>query len=469
MTGPLAGTRYDLAASPVRIGRAPANDVVLSGADAVMVSGQHAEIFRDGEGWRIRDLDSTNGTFVDGARVSEAALRAPCTIQVGKGGPEIRFTFEKAGRREPGLAGTVVVPPDATGAEAGEGLDTEHDRQLRRAVARARMARRSGALNQTAAIMREAFASAIHGTRRRFQRVIILLAAALVIVSGVAAWRIQVLESDKQAIDARIVSLERRLAQPIRNPAEAEQLASQLSQYENQAQSLQQNLFFRLGTRKKQDDFITAEIRALLTEFGADSYSIPPEFVSAVRRYLDRYMGPDRPNMARALGEARPAMERIRSVLEQQNLPPDFAYMTLVESALDRAQKSSAGCAGLWQFTPATARAYGLRVSGGADERLSAVKETRAASKYIRELILDFGAGSSVMLALAAYNTGPAKVKQAIRSRVVDPIKQRSFWYLYRIRALPEETREYVPKVIAAMIIGRHPDRFGFGRQHSKP
>jgi membrane-bound lytic murein transglycosylase D len=65
------------------------------------------------------------------------------------------------------------------------------------------------------------------------------------------------------------------------------------------------------------------------------------------------------------------------------------------------------------------------------------------------------------MLALAAYDLGPAKVKQAIQ-RVTDPIKQRDFWYLYRTRALPPETRDYVPKVIAAMIIARHPEQFGF-------
>jgi membrane-bound lytic murein transglycosylase D len=65
------------------------------------------------------------------------------------------------------------------------------------------------------------------------------------------------------------------------------------------------------------------------------------------------------------------------------------------------------------------------------------------------------------MLALAAYNLGPAKVKQAIRG-VKDPIRQRNFWYLYRTRALPAETREYVPKVIAVMIIARNPQQFGF-------
>jgi len=113
-------------------------------------------------------------------------------------------------------------------------------------------------------------------------------------------------------------------------------------------------------------------------------------------------------------------------------------------------------------LTAATARSYGLRVDGGVDERKDFVKSTRASCRYLKDLILDFGAGSSVMLALAAYNSGAGKVKQAVSRTVEDPIKQRNFWYLYRTRALPHETREFVPKVFAAILIGRNPRRYGF-------
>jgi membrane-bound lytic murein transglycosylase D len=151
----------------------------------------------------------------------------------------------------------------------------------------------------------------------------------------------------------------------------------------------------------------------------------------------------------------------MRAAFRSENLPEDLAYMALVESAFIAGSESAAGAVGLWQFTEVTARAYGLRVDEVVDERLDTAKSTAAACRYIRELILDFGSGSSVMLALAAFNLGPGKVKKAVR-QVDDPIKERNFWYLYRVRALPQETREYVPKIIAAIIIGRNPDRFGF-------
>jgi membrane-bound lytic murein transglycosylase D len=217
---------------------------------------------------------------------------------------------------------------------------------------------------------------------------------------------------------------------------------------------------YRVTVRKPVDP-LEQEIKDLLAEFGAETYTVPSEFLEQTKRVIERYQGPDRANVEHGLGEARKQIDTVRSIFVQEHLPPDLAYMSIVESPLNTDTRSRAGAAGLWQFTEATARAYGLQVSGTNDERLDVPKSTHAACKYMRELILDFGSGSSVMLALAAYNVGPTKVKLAIR-RVTDPIKQRNFWYLYRVRALPEETREYVPKVIALLIIARHPERLGF-------
>jgi len=165
--------------------------------------------------------------------------------------------------------------------------------------------------------------------------------------------------------------------------------------------------------------------------------------------------------MEKSLDRAQGRFEQMREQFRAAHLPPDLAYVVLVESALVNGRESPRGALGLWQLLPATARQYGLRVDAEVDERLDPRRSTEAAARHIRSLILEFGSGSSVMLALAAYNSGAMRVKRAVR-RVEDPIAQRNFWYLYASQTLPAETREYVPKILAGIVIGRNPKRFGF-------
>jgi membrane-bound lytic murein transglycosylase D len=208
-------------------------------------------------------------------------------------------------------------------------------------------------------------------------------------------------------------------------------------------------------------DFVTREINLLMKEFGAEEYTIPAEFVKEIERFIQQYQDRDRELMLRALVAERNKLDQVREILRKDQMPEDFAYMAVVESGFVQSSASSEGAAGFWQFTETTAREYGMQVSQDVDERLDLTKSTKAASRYIRDLILDFGTGSSVMLAMAAYNSGREAVRRAVRN-VKDPIKQRNFWYLYCTRALPAETRDYVPKVFAAIIVGRNPRQFGF-------
>ncbi len=462
-SGLLAGTPHLIRDDTVRVGRSSENDVVI--AEAAMVSGRHLEIRKEGGGYRLVDLNSTNGTFLNGERITEALLEPPCVIRLGADGPELSFVIDESPAQD--LNQTLVVPPVPDGGlpapeqeAAASSPSKAHEDLLSDAVHRARMARRMGIGDSTVVIMREMLDAALHRTGRRFKAVIAALACALVAVIAFGFWKIEGLRKQKHQIDGEIQQIEAVLARANQNSAETDQLIDRLDQYEDKAMALQKTLLYRVGSFEH-EEAIKNEIRLLMAEFGAETYSIPPEFLEQVKRFVQQYEGPDRPNMARALGEASQEMKTVRQIFEQNNLPPDLAYIVLVESALSGASTSPAGAVGLWQFTPATAKDYGLKVGGGVDERLDAAKSTRAACKYIRDLILDFGAGSSVMLALAAYNLGPSRVKAAVR-KVNDPIKQRSFWYLYRVRAVPPETREYVPKVIAAMIIGRHPERHGF-------
>jgi pSer/pThr/pTyr-binding forkhead associated (FHA) protein/soluble lytic murein transglycosylase-like protein len=452
-----AATRYAIRGELTRIGRSGDNDIVL---DDPRVSSHHAEIlFVDGV-YRLRDLDSTNGTYISGERVSETTLVPPVSFQLGNSGPELHFLLEIA-TSDPNETVLATVPPPMPDRSSGilPSISEEQEQLLSRAVARARRARHSGAFDQTATIMRVMLKEALGRSSRKFKIMIAVLVFALGGVSAYGAIEVRKLTAEKRMLDAQMQKIEIRLEQSGQEPRETQQLLDRLDEFQSQEKQLESAVLYRIAPGRQ--DPVIRGIRTLMAEFGAETYSIPPEFLDAVNRFIARYRGPDRATTEHALGDARPNVEAMREVFEQEHLPPDLAYMAVAESGMRAEETSIAGAVGWWQFTPVTAAHFGLRVYGQVDERRDVRKSTQAAAKYIRELILDFGTGSSVMLALAAYDLGPAKVKQAIR-RVSDPIRQRNFWYLYRTRALPPETRDYVPKVIAAMIIARHPEQFGF-------
>jgi soluble lytic murein transglycosylase-like protein len=457
-SGASAGKRFALRDGATRVGRAPDNDAVIDGPDCATVSLYHLEILKDGAAYRVRDLNSTNGTWVDGERVAEAEVSLPAVIRLGNAGPEFALVLEDAAPVK--LDRTIEVshsvrPPAPAPATSPD----EHHELLSSAVTRARRMRAHGAGGQTMTIMREVIDQALRYSRRRLRITGYSLLVGLLAISAVAIWRFTVLNREKRTIDARIQELEAQLRQSS-DAAVTDRLLSELNTYQDQAQSLQGSLLYRIGGSN--DDFVTRELRAIMAEFGAEVYSIPPEFIERVNHYIEQDLGPERPIIARALSGSGSRIATIRRIFAEERLPPDLAYIPIVESAMAANSTSAAGAVGPWQFTASTAKAYGLRVDAEVDERKDLVKATRAGCKYLRDLILDFGAGSSVMLALAAYNSGTSKVKQAVQKTVRDPIKQRNFWYLYRVRALPLETREYVPKVFAVILIGRNPAHFGF-------
>lgn len=461
-SGPLAGTRYPLADGPTRIGRNPGNDIVIQGPNTATVSGQHLEIFREEGRWRIRDTGSTNGTYLNGEKIGDADLSDQAIVQLGQEGPAFAFLLEEAPPAE--LDHTLVIPQGISLPQMRPATEASYggqDTLLKEAVTRARRARMAGIGGQTLTIMRHAVTRALQRGHRRMRLTIYALTIALISTTLYGYFKIRILKEEKMSIDQRIGEIEAQLDSSRQTPEQTDRLISELEAYQGQAETLRHSLLYRVGTRSK-EDFVTQEIRNLMIEFGAEVYSIPPEFVDRVNIYIHQYQAQDRPQMARALGEAAPKIATMQQILREEQLPPDFAYVPLVESALGARATSAAGAAGPWQFTAPTARAFGLHVDGRVDERYDLRKSTHAACGFLRQLLLDFGTGSSVMLALAAYNFGPTRVKQAVMNVVKDPIKQRNFWYLYRARALPAETREYVPKVFAAIIIGRNPAHFGF-------
>lgn len=150
----------------------------------------------------------------------------------------------------------------------------------------------------------------------------------------------------------------------------------------------------------------------------------------------------------------------IRAKLRAHGLPEDLVYLSLVESGFNPTARSRAQAVGLWQFMAPTARRYGLRVDAYVDERRDPERSTDAALRYLRDLYEMFGAWH---LAAAAYNSGENRVRRVLRQELGrERGTELDFW---RIRhRLPKETRDYVPQLIAATLIGKQPERYGLAR-----
>lgn len=138
---------------------------------------------------------------------------------------------------------------------------------------------------------------------------------------------------------------------------------------------------------------------------------------------------------------------KLESTLHREGLPAEFVYLALIESGLNPQAYSHRHAAGLWQLRAGTARAYGLTVSETVDERFDPQKSTRAAARYLKDLRKRFG---SWELAAAAYNVGPTWM-----ARTLEEHDANTFWELAQRNALPAETREYVPRFLAVIQVGR--------------
>ena len=158
------------------------------------------------------------------------------------------------------------------------------------------------------------------------------------------------------------------------------------------------------------------------------------------------------------LSRYRPLVE---TIFTEFHLPSDLVYLSLVESGFNPYAYSRARATGPWQFMKGTAKLYGLRIDQYVDERRDPIKSTVAAARYLRDLYDLFGAWP---LAMAAYNAGEGKVQRALQKAQAE-----SFSEISKTRLIRRETKEYVPRFMAATIIARNPDRYGFSQEAVTP
>ncbi len=181
---------------------------------------------------------------------------------------------------------------------------------------------------------------------------------------------------------------------------------------------------------------------------------IPVEINPKVEQWIQYFQGKGRPHMERYLARSTRYSGLMKRILRQNGLPEDLIYVALIESGFSSKATSRAAAVGYWQFIKGTARRYGMEINPLIDERRDPVLSTQAAADYFKGLYSVFG---SWYLSMASYNVGENRVKKEVVRN-----STRDFWELARKKRFPKETVNYVPKFLAAKIIGKNPEKYGF-------
>ncbi len=184
---------------------------------------------------------------------------------------------------------------------------------------------------------------------------------------------------------------------------------------------------------------------------------VPLEVNERVVAWMDYFSGSGERHFSRYLARSGRYVPMMQDILRKHGLPQDLVYIALIESGFNTHAQSHAAAVGPWQFIKGTGRRYGMRIDAWVDERRDPVKSTHAAARYLKDLYREF---SHWYLAMAAYNAGEGRVRHAIADS-----GSRNFWVHADSskKYLRAETRDYVPKYIAANIMAKMPREFGFG------
>jgi membrane-bound lytic murein transglycosylase D len=191
-------------------------------------------------------------------------------------------------------------------------------------------------------------------------------------------------------------------------------------------------------------------------------FDIPVVLNDDVLRLLNFYQNRGREIMEQGLKRSGMYVPLFREIFREEGVPLDLVYMAHVESHFKPNAYSRAKARGLWQFMLGTGKMYGLRQDWWIDERSDIVKSTHAAAQHLRDLYERFG---DWHLAMAAYNVGSRRIDRVHRRYG----KTLDYWAMVKRRLLPRETRSFVPSILAAVIIFRNPERYGFRVEPDPP
>jgi hypothetical protein len=446
------------------IGRDASCEVQVTGGQ---VSRRHAEVSPERGEWVIRDLQSSNGLFVDGERIDTAAIRSSIAVTLGGDGPTVQIAPEQM---------TAAAPPPPAPADVS--LDDYAQRYFASDD-------EDESVGGRTLMIRKAFQQVQQQQKRQHRAIIAVVAVLALAVGGYALYqnraqnlRIAQQERDAEDIfyglkvmDFRIAQLEEQMAKS-GNTSSALQASAITTRQEQQAQQKRYDaMAARLYDRKlNEKDRLILKVTRI---FGECEVVAPPEYLREVHHYIKKWQSTDRFARAVKLSQQRGYTQRIATTMIARNLPPQYYYLAMQESSFDTfisGPPTRWGIAkGMWQFIPETGQRFGLRIGPRAgltgtdvgDDRFNWEKATDAASRYIKDIYAT-DAQASGLLVIASYNWGEQRIIDLLRTMPADP-RERNFWKLltkYREK-MPGQTYDYVFSIVSAAVIGENPRLFG--------
>lgn len=198
---------------------------------------------------------------------------------------------------------------------------------------------------------------------------------------------------------------------------------------------------------------------SLITEINSNlasglNFNLRESALKAINRSLDLFSNRLKEKFSLWLERSSQYIDIMKDILKEKNLPTELVFLPLIESGFNLHAYSRAHAVGPWQFIESTARRYGLIIDWWRDERKDPIKATQAAANYLKDLYRMFG---SWELALAAYNAGEGKISRALKRT-----RSNNYWDLLKTNHIKDETKNYVPHYIAATLIAKNPDEYGF-------
>ncbi len=499
LSGTHKGQQLRLELPVIRLGRSEDCDVRLDDQQDLTVSSHHAEIVVEDGAYVVIDTGSTNGTWVNDLRVVKQRLQPGDVLHLGGEngmalrvdalGPDPRTPSATPDPRQATLAVASQPAPGAAG-EVAHLIDRHADTTaalvaseaaIKVASERAKAGGRSS--GQTMDIMAAAVVQVHQSTRKRSGRkwlkVVVAVAGAGLLVAGVMGtviWRqrqeINRLVSVKAALDREIQQVQRAMERETDEGrlAELEQrLALLTGHVQTTIVQVAQQDRSRAEELQNEGDELERAIRRILAKFDASTYAIPPLFKETLQREVDVLARAG--NLKHVYARRNRHWPLITETFGKLGLPEEMAYVAWAETQFDAEKVSPAGARGMWQMTAATARELGLRVDAKVDERLDVEKQTQAAARKLANLLSLFGS-DSFMLAMASYNKGENGVRRVLVkvAQEKDGFRKdkREFWHLYRMRRLPQETMDYVPRVLAAAVVCGNPKKYGLEPPEAK-